>query len=323
MIYDCFSAGRFEEAEFVATSVVKWMNSTPDLHFLAGLASHYLQKLPVALQHYFQCLRLNPFHDLVWTNVGAVYQALGKVEDAVVAYEHAVISSEKTGTSNLDAGLLNNFGSLLVIMHQEYEGLLYLQKALTLDQNMNNALVNLGSHYQDEGDLQFAEVHFKRALYSVKYAPRATFEIDINRTVLLSIRISLMTSPVSNNWSDMLQNRQTIENNLIHLLSSEAVRTDLDASLDRTHFYVQYHGLNDRFIQEMVSEVNHFALLPYFSSLFFLFGFILHRKAHFSLDINVKSTCRYIVDIFGKLSGNQMLRLSSSHPLICIKLLVE
>ena len=139
----------------------------------------------------------------------------------------------------------------------------------TLDQNMNNALVNLGSHYQDEGDLQFAEVHFKRALYSVKYAPRTTFEIDINRTVLLSIRISLMTSPVSNNWSDMLQNRQTIENNLIHLLSSEAVRTDLDASLDRTHFKMKYHGLNDRFIQEMVSEVNYFSLLPYFSSLFF------------------------------------------------------
>lgn len=31
-------------------------------------------------------------------------------------------------------------------------------------------------------------------------------------------------------------------------------KVPLDASLDRTHFYISYHGVNDRFIQEMVME---------------------------------------------------------------------
>lgn len=165
------------------------------------------------------------------------------------------MNSEKRGISYHDAGLLNNYGSLLIVMHREYEGLSYLQKALALDQDMENALVNLGSHYQDEGNLHYAELYFKRALYSLKGTPNAAHEVGTNRTVLISVRISLMTSPVSYSWSNMMKSRIRIENNLIYLLSNEATQTNLDASLDRTHFYVQYHGINDRCIQEMVAEV--------------------------------------------------------------------
>ena len=228
------------------------------MHFTAGLASHYLHELPTALQHYFHCLRINPFHETVWTNIGAVYQALGKVENAIIAYEHALMNSERRGLSNLDSGLLNNYGSLLVIMHREYEGLNFLEKALVLNQDMENALVNLGSYYQDEGDLNSAEMYLKRALFSLKNAFDTHEELGINRTILIGIRISLMIPPISSSWLDMITSRMRMENNLLYLLSSEIAETNLDASLDRTHFYVQYHGLNDRYIKELVAEVYYF-----------------------------------------------------------------
>ena len=283
-----FIDGRLKEAEYFTHHALQKISPSSDLYFMAGLTSHYLHKFPTALLYYFHCLLINPLHEIVWTNIGAVCQALGRVDDAIIAYEHAFMNSEKWGISNLDSGLLNNYGSLLVIMHQEYEGLSYLQKALSLDQDMENALVNLGSHYQDEGELNLAELYFKRALYSLKDTRNAVHDGAINRTVLMGIRVSLMLSPVSYSWSSMLKSRIRIENNLIYLLSNEATQTNLDASLDRTHFYVQYHGLNDRCIQEMVAEVHTSMLFPcvYFLSLYLSSSYLAEFDINGHLNIS-------------------------------------
>jgi len=49
-----------------------------------------------------------------------------------------------------------SFYSPLGVMSREEEGLVWLKKANAIDPDMDNANVNLGSHYQDEGLLQEA-----------------------------------------------------------------------------------------------------------------------------------------------------------------------
>ena len=84
-----------------------------------------------------------------------------------------------------------------------------------------------------------------------------------DRARLLEIRVAVMLSPVCSSWREMLGDRIRIQTNLRKLLAvserdellPDAAKPSLDASLDRTHFYLAYHGLNDRFIQEMVMTV--------------------------------------------------------------------
>ena len=75
----------------------------------------------------------------------------------------------------------------------------------------------------------------------------------------MEIRLALMIPPVAADWISMIRDRQRLENNLMYLLNrasnfTEADKTTLDSSLDRTHFYISYHGINDRFLQELVME---------------------------------------------------------------------
>ena len=198
---------------------------------------------------------------MAWTNIGAVHQALGKVDEALDAYERALVHQRRIGLKE-DLGLLNNIGSLLVIMHREKEGMDYLERVVNIDPTFKNALINLGSHYQDMGKLLESEKNFRRVIISERELAEMDSAIStksVNSSVMLEIRIAIMLSPICVDALSMTRERRRIENNLMHLLrrpKKDIYMTDLDASLDRTHFYIQYHGMNDRFVQEMVTEVS-------------------------------------------------------------------
>lgn len=158
--------GEMVDAERVAEDALKQFPRIANIHCLLGLAKHYQSKFPEALNLYLQCLELNPQHDMVWTNIGAVHQSLGNVEESFNAYDHALgqLRSQNISLNKGHAGLLNNYGSLMTIIGREAEGVDFLQRALELDPDMENVNVNLGSHFQDEGDLVTAEHHFREAI---------------------------------------------------------------------------------------------------------------------------------------------------------------
>jgi protein O-GlcNAc transferase len=141
----------------------------------------------------------------------------------------------------------NNYGSLLLIVNEKELGVKLLERALEIDPLMENAMVNLGSHYQDEGLLSVADDLFKRA---AAISPQAR---------LLEIRMALQLSPVVSSWEQMSQERNKLWASTKALVSSgpppDRLLTTLDSSLDRIHFYLVYAGLNDRFIQEEIAEL--------------------------------------------------------------------
>jgi tetratricopeptide (TPR) repeat protein len=158
--------GEMVDAERMAEDAVKQFPAIANIHCLLGLSKHYQSKFPEALELYLQCLELNPQHDMVWTNIGAVHQSLGNVEEALNAYDRALaqLHTQNIPLNKGHAGLLNNYGSLMTIIGREAEGVEFLQRALELDPDMENVNVNLGSHFQDEGDLVTAEHHFREAI---------------------------------------------------------------------------------------------------------------------------------------------------------------
>ena len=111
---------------------LKHLPSVANLYCLLGLAKHYQSKFPEALEYYSQCLSLNPNHDMVWTNIGAVFQSLGKVEESFEAYGRALdrLQANNMPLAKGEAGLLNNYGSLLMLIGVSIALCIHIQKLI-------------------------------------------------------------------------------------------------------------------------------------------------------------------------------------------------
>jgi tetratricopeptide (TPR) repeat protein len=217
-----------------------WANiypHSPTLHFLKGLALHHQEQYEDALVFYAHALEMDPQQPAVLINLGAAYQSLGLVNEAFDTYTRALYYTPR------DPGLLNNIGSLLGIMGKEAHGVAYLERALDVDPTIYHALINLASFYQDEGRLFKADEMNRRA--------RA-----LTGSVLFQLRSALNLSPVSESWAQVVLERFRLHACMCHLLNQTEIPSEaLGSVLDRTHFYMQYSGLSDRPLQELVTAV--------------------------------------------------------------------
>ena len=146
-----------------------------------------------------------------------------------------------------DVGIRNNYGALLGTMNRKEEEIKWLQEALDIDPDMEMALTNLGGYYQDEGELQKAQEYLARA---VRLTKKGSF---------LRLRIIMMLSPISSSWAFMIQQRNDLEHALKQYVAALQKNEipghelhELDSNLDRIHFYLVYHGVNDRPLQELI-----------------------------------------------------------------------
>lgn len=94
----------------------------------------------------------------------------------------------------------------------------FLKKALEFDPYMENVLINIGSYYQDEGDLSTAETYFRQGITSFKGSALRLKNKDYDSSNLLIIRIAIMIHPIAYDWDTMINDRRRMENNLIYLL---------------------------------------------------------------------------------------------------------
>jgi tetratricopeptide (TPR) repeat protein len=249
------------EAERLLVKAISYFPEDHTLHFMLGTVYQVQHRLMEALQSYLIAEKLNDEAYNLKGNIASVLQSLGRAEEALVYYQRALPHCTD------DAGLYNNYGALLGIMGKYDEEVRWLSKALEINPFLGPALVNLAGHYQDEGDLSKARELIHRAA-----SPEAVYS-NSGRTAgsLFRIRQALMLSPVVASWEQTLSERTSIMQSL-QTLVDEATRgavpekVSVDTSLDRIHFYVSYHGLNDRALQDLVMRLYHLHLrLEYFS----------------------------------------------------------
>ncbi len=235
-------AESFAEVEKVMTQAIQHHPTSAPLHYLLGTSLHHQKKLYDALKVYLHGETLDPTHLLIQGNIAAAYQGLGRSADAIAYYERVIPQMP------YDAGIRNNFGALLGTMNRKDEEVYWLKEALKLDPTLEHPMINLAGHYQDEGLLTLAREY---ALKAMNYNQRSR--------LLLKLRYALMLSPISFTYDNMLQERHMIINNIKQILLSPPTEKDeLDTTLDRIHFYLSYHGFNDRKIQEMVGNIYHY-----------------------------------------------------------------
>ncbi len=238
------------------------------LHHLLGASLHLQGRASEALPMYLRAETLEPGYLPAMSNIGAAYQSLGDVNKAEAIYAHLLPLLPN------DAGLRNNYGSLLGIMGRKDEEVHWLLHSVAMNPALENVHINLAGHYQDDGDLLKARHHLQQAL------PLG------NKNDVLQLRIALLLSPVPRSWFHLAQERLRLERDVQNLLQtpdaeapdargSEGDRDDeqvqgacatgstrravtltaMDSHMDRIHFYMAYHGLNDRHMQVRMSHI--------------------------------------------------------------------
>lgn len=149
----------FVKAEELANQAIRIATRDHRLIYLRGVAIHHLSRLDEAVEDYKTALSLEPTYYPALANLGAAYQALGKVElaaqcfDVVIQYmphdagnllsSFACFGIEKDLTWMPFQGIRNNYGALLISMDKSEKGIQLLKDALTIDPLLTHALVNL------------------------------------------------------------------------------------------------------------------------------------------------------------------------------------
>lgn len=277
-------SGLYHEADLLADKALespafKDPSMRAEILFLKGLNAHNQNNFKLALALYLEATELITIKErpMIWANLAALYHVLGDVNNAVAMYDLVLPHFKDDGM------VMNNYGALLGIMGRKEEELVYLNKAHELNPDVIETCINLGSYHQDAGNIPLALELFEK-----------TKRLDPTTATLMTLRQNLILSPVASSWASMLEERERMETKLLELinysniyckagkvngLTSDQLREQrnlsavsnsksvsnnctiiqqkLDNALDRVHFYISYHGLNDRYIQDLVVTAYH------------------------------------------------------------------
>jgi protein O-GlcNAc transferase len=240
-----------QEAEWLSQQAVAQFPDDYRILFQYGAVQHLQQRVDIALQVYQQVYQQNPEFIPALSNLGAIFQSLGRTDEALHWYLKAYELQPN------DPGILNNLGSLHGIMGMKEKELEFLLASISLDPVLEPVLVNLAGHYQDDGLNDQAREYLYRAF---KQAPSAAAQAQF------AFRLGTMLSPIAMSWKQMIYERLEVERNLLYLIhyqpslsaeTAERLKVSLESASDRIHFYLVYHGYNDRYMQELFAKAYH------------------------------------------------------------------
>jgi tetratricopeptide (TPR) repeat protein len=221
-------------------------NDSSILH-LYGLTFHHLKRVDEALQVYRHAMLLDPQNTFVKVSIAAALQGLGRSEEALTMY------SELLQLLPNDAAMMNNLGALLGTMNRHDEEIYWLLRALEINPKLEQALTNIAGFYQDEGLLDDASAFLSRIPLR-----------NSRHGLLIALRIATMMSPVSASWDHMITERNEMERRILAIIEDNRgleAKAELDSSFDRIHFYISFHGLNDKYMQQLIATAYQNVLL--------------------------------------------------------------
>jgi predicted O-linked N-acetylglucosamine transferase (SPINDLY family) len=236
------------QLELAHKVALKGINLFPNdglLFHLYGVVLHSEKKVEEALHVYRYAATLSPGLYIIRSSIAAALQGLGLADQAMEVY--ADLLNDPNGIR--DAGLLNNFGALLGTMNRHEEEIYWLSQALRLDNSQEQAMTNIAGFLQDEGLLDDAHNLLNKLLKFRGFR--------VSQSVLIELRKVVMMSPISASFEQMMFERNEIMNGLrsiVQKYSNVHPKTEIENSFDRIHFYVSFHGMNDRELQELVGQ---------------------------------------------------------------------
>ena len=176
----------------------------------------------------------------VQVNLGAIFQESGDFHSAIHYYRQVLTVNPN------DSRALNNIGSSLWQLGDGESAVDAYRKAITLEPSSSEPHVNLGTAYYEYGDMASARKEYTTAL-------------ELGGSQGLRVRIALLMKPIMESISNINETRARFKKS-ISLLIQEAKSGKLHISepikdIERLHFYLLYHGLNEYENQVMMARL--------------------------------------------------------------------
>ena len=133
---------KYSEAKKLALKGLEILPDNANLHFIAAFACEKDNNSTEAIEEYLKTIELNPTFTTAYINVSALYNAVGKPQEAVDILKKGL----KHDATNYK--LLNNLGNALQKLEFYEEAIKNYKKAISLNNDISDLHLNLGLCYK-------------------------------------------------------------------------------------------------------------------------------------------------------------------------------
>lgn len=155
---DAIAHGHYQDARHFYEQALTYRDDSPEVHYGLATACFLLADLESAARHFKESAKLDPLRAGAFINLGAVYNRLGRYDEAVAALQRGI---------KLDAGRAEGFYNLGVVYRQigQFEMAVHAyRESVRLNPRMHDAHYNLGNIFFEKGQFGLAIAHYKSAL---------------------------------------------------------------------------------------------------------------------------------------------------------------
>ncbi|MDM8523367.1 tetratricopeptide repeat protein [Desulfococcaceae bacterium HSG8] len=262
-------SGQLQAAEEIYKKLLEIQPDHPDALHLLGVAAHQTGKNDTAEELINRAIQINPLNPNYYNNLGASFRARGKLKEAISCYEKTLQVSPDYAEAH------NNMGNVFREMGRLNDAVSSYKKALELRPSMMGAYKNLGATLRNQGKLDEAIEYYKKALeiqpdhigvynnLGNAYRDQGRIQeavtcyqrlLEIQPDPGIEVKKILAIPPIIESKEGIEQVRNQIIREL-DALQKRGFRLDNPhQQVGTTNFYLAYHGLNDREIQQKIAE---------------------------------------------------------------------
>src|SRR5690242_9964018 len=165
---DYIILGDYADADKWLTQALEWNSRDADSWYYLGRTKYSENRFAEAIRAFQKCLELDPKNIKAEDNLGLSYEGLGKIDEAIAAYQTAISWQEGNGAAGVSAGPYLDLGSLLLDQNRSRDALPPLQRAAEIAPRESRAHEKLGKAYAEPNRLSEAQKELEEA---VKLAP--------------------------------------------------------------------------------------------------------------------------------------------------------
>jgi protein O-GlcNAc transferase len=260
--------GKFDESIKSLKRAIDLDPTNSDIHNNLGIALTKQGNLEEAIESYKRALELKPEEYQVYSNIASALKESGKLEEALISCNKAIDLNPHYAEAH------NNLGTILYEQYKLNEAVSCYQKALELDPDNAKAHYNLGIilHLQDKHDdalssyqkalnlkPDFTDVYINignmlkehgRTSEALSYYRKA---LHIKPDPGVEIKIALMLPVINKSQESIKQFRDKLVDQIKLLETKDLTIEDPHKQVGLANFYLVYHGLNDKKLQEMIA----------------------------------------------------------------------
>jgi tetratricopeptide (TPR) repeat protein len=147
-----------EKARQLYLQALGLRSDVPDVHYGLATVCFQLKDLHSAAHHFKEVTRLDPLRAGAFINLGAVYNLLDQLDDAIPMLRRGIQLDSHRGEGYYNLALVYRRKGQLDMAIQAY------REALRVNPQMADAHYNLGNVFMEKGQPGMAATHYKHAL---------------------------------------------------------------------------------------------------------------------------------------------------------------